>query len=51
MGNIQVEGFSIQLEVFDDVCTIHDSQGVCERSVFLYESVIHAYEMGWGMRF
>ena len=26
--NIHLEEFSIQLEVFDDVCVIHDSQGV-----------------------
>ena len=38
--NIQLEGFSVQLEVFDDVCIIHDRQGVCERSVVLFVSVI-----------
>ena len=38
---IQLEWVNIQLEVFDDVCFIHDSQGMCKRRVILYVSVIH----------
>ena len=34
-----LEGFSIQLEVFDAVCTIHDSQGVSKRIVSLYDFI------------